>query len=80
MTELIRSARRQRNLSQRGLAAVLVEVSDRDTVTRSDVSRWERGKRIPTGDRLYWLSQVLHIPEDVLRRATREARQERAKL
>jgi transcriptional regulator with XRE-family HTH domain len=62
ISELIKDGRRGNKLSQRSLAEALVEVSGQDTVTRSDISRWERGKRIPTRHWLRWLSHVLNLP------------------
>ncbi|MCE7002140.1 helix-turn-helix domain-containing protein [Kibdelosporangium philippinense] len=77
ISELLRSARHRHKLSQRELADALIEASGRDTVTRSDISRWERGKRIPTGHWLYWLSRVLQIPLASLRQAATVARKYR---
>jgi transcriptional regulator with XRE-family HTH domain len=77
ISELIRSARHKHKLSQRELADALIEASGRDTVTRSDISRWERGKRIPTGHWLYWLSLVLQVPLASLRHAATVARKYR---
>ncbi|MFC0109362.1 helix-turn-helix domain-containing protein [Kibdelosporangium aridum] len=77
ISELIRSARHRHKLSQRELADALIAASGRDTVTRSDISRWERGKRIPTGHWLYWLSHVLQIPLASLRHAATVARKYR---
>lgn len=45
---LIRERRRQLGLSQADVAEA-VGVFDRPTVTRQEVARWERGKRIPRG-------------------------------
>ncbi|AHH96955.1 hypothetical protein GCM10010174_73860 [Kutzneria viridogrisea] len=62
ISELIKSSREENNLSQRRLAEALAAASGQDTITRSDVSRWERGKRIPTRHWLNWISQVLDVP------------------
>jgi transcriptional regulator with XRE-family HTH domain len=62
--------RRERGLSQSGLAAALAAASGRDTLTREEVSRWERDRRTPTP---YWLSHlaaVLHVPAEALRPPT----------
>jgi transcriptional regulator with XRE-family HTH domain len=59
--------RRETGKSQRRLAELLCEVSGRDTVTRHEVSRWERGERVPTS----WLpnlAMVLGLPLDRLER------------
>lgn len=77
ISELIKSARHRHKLSQRELADALIQASGRDTVTRCDISRWERGKRIPTGHWLHWLSRVLQIPPPHLRYAASMARRHR---
>lgn len=77
ISELIKWARERRNLSQRDLAQALVDVSGRDTITRSDISRWERGKRIPTNHWLHWLSCVLQVPLPHLQYAATVARRDR---
>lgn len=68
VSELLKSARLERGFSQRKLAEALTEASGRDTLTRSEVSRWESGRRIPRDYWQDWLSQVLGIPLDDLRR------------
>jgi transcriptional regulator with XRE-family HTH domain len=59
--------RRESGKSQRRLAELLCEVSGRDTVTRHEVSRWERGEREPTSW-LPHLATVLDVPLDRLER------------
>jgi transcriptional regulator with XRE-family HTH domain len=62
--------RRERGLSQSGLAAALAAASGRSTITREEISRWERDRRTPTP---YWLSHlaaVLRVPAEALRRPT----------
>lgn len=54
--------RRRRGLSQRRLAELLCSVSGVATVSRNEVSRWERGLRTPAGPWLAWLAQVLETP------------------
>jgi transcriptional regulator with XRE-family HTH domain len=49
-------------MSQGRLAGELNKVSGRITLTREDVSRWERGKRMPGPFRLPHLSIALQIP------------------
>ncbi|USX52584.1 MULTISPECIES: helix-turn-helix transcriptional regulator [Lentzea] len=82
ITSLIPQARRERGLTQRELADLLCEISHNDSVTREEVSRWERGKRIPGP---YWrtfLSAALDVPHAAVDRAaliereTRRARTE----
>jgi len=68
----IAALRRERGWSQAELATALAAVSGRETITREEVSRWERGRRTPTP---YWLSHlaaVLSVPPSALRPADRE--------
>lgn len=78
ISELIKRARKERGLSQTGLAMTLADVSGQDTVTRSDVSRWERGKRIPTRHWLRWLGEVLELSLERLEYAATFSRRFRA--
>jgi transcriptional regulator with XRE-family HTH domain len=54
-------ARRRRALgrSQRELAEALCWASGWPTVTRHEVSRWERGRRVPTARWRAFLAEVL---------------------
>lgn len=54
--------RRRRGLSQARLAELLCAASGVPTVSRNEVSRWERGRRVPARPWLAWLSQVLAAP------------------
>jgi transcriptional regulator with XRE-family HTH domain len=49
-------------LSQGRLAEELNKVSGHPTLTREEVSRWERGGRVPGRFWLPHLSAVLHVP------------------
>ncbi|MFF0576163.1 helix-turn-helix domain-containing protein [Streptosporangium saharense] len=60
--DLIRKLRLEHGWSQTGLADKLCEVSQHPTVTRSDISRWERGKRAPRPFWLRHLATVLEVP------------------
>ncbi|MEV0521824.1 helix-turn-helix transcriptional regulator [Streptomyces sp. NPDC050439] len=65
--------RRDAHKSQRQLAATLCALSGVQSVTRNEVSRWERGERLPE----LWLSfiaEVLKIPPGDLERAAAYAR------
>ncbi|WP_153812422.1 helix-turn-helix transcriptional regulator [Streptomyces sp. SUK 48] len=65
--------RRHSGRSQRQFAAVLCAVSGAQSITRNEVSRWERGERIPD----VWLStfaQVLGVPLRELEQAAAYAR------
>lgn len=59
--------RRESGKSQRRFAEALCEIGERETVTRHEVSRWERGARVPTS----WLPHVailLGVPLDRVER------------
>ncbi|HKS48432.1 MAG TPA: helix-turn-helix transcriptional regulator [Amycolatopsis sp.] len=71
---LIRLARRERGLTQYQLADALAGVSGNDSIGRDEVSRWERGKRVPGPYWQHWLSDVLHVSPDRLATAARLAR------
>ncbi|MFD5828447.1 helix-turn-helix transcriptional regulator [Lentzea sp. NPDC060358] len=62
ITALIPRARREQGLTQRALADLLCEISQNDSITREEVSRWERGKRIPGPYWRAWISAALHVP------------------
>ena len=64
--------------SQLRLAELLCAASGTPTVTRHEVSRWERGQRLPSAYWLGWLAVVLDVPLDDLERATATARRQRA--
>jgi tetratricopeptide (TPR) repeat protein len=74
--ELIARVRREQGRSQSRLAALLNERASTDTLTRHEVSRWERGERTPT-DWLPHLSPVLGVPLEELERSVAIARQQR---
>ncbi|MFC0861665.1 helix-turn-helix domain-containing protein [Sphaerimonospora cavernae] len=59
---VIRELRLTHGWSQGRLAAKLREVSQHATITREDVSRWERGKRTPGAFWLRHLATVLEVP------------------
>ena len=69
ITALIPQARREQGLTQRALADLLCEISQNDSVTREEVSRWERGKRIPGPYWRAWISEALDVPHAALDRA-----------
>jgi transcriptional regulator with XRE-family HTH domain len=75
---LIRRTRTERGLTQYRLADALASVSGNDGIGRDEVSRWERGKRVPGPYWRRWLADVLDIPPDLLRNAARLARVLRA--
>jgi transcriptional regulator with XRE-family HTH domain len=71
--------RTARGWSQLRMAAALCSVSGMPTVTRHEISRWERGERIPSGYWLGWLAATLDTPIELLERAAATARQNRAR-
>jgi transcriptional regulator with XRE-family HTH domain len=66
--------------SQLRVAELLCAASGVPTLTRHEVSRWERQERIPSPRWLRWLSVVLDIPFDDLERAAGVARVRRGDL
>lgn len=66
MGSLIRELRVARGWSQGQLAEALCEVSGRPTITREEVSRWERGVRVPGPFWLPHLASTLQTPVAVL--------------
>ncbi|MEU3165172.1 helix-turn-helix transcriptional regulator [Streptosporangium sp. NPDC006930] len=66
--ELIKQFRQAKGLTQASLADRLARVSGQATITRNEVSRWERGKRLPLAW-LPWLSIVLDLPLAMLDQA-----------
>lgn len=69
LPELLAGLRRSRGLSQDRLAELLCQQSGMPTVSREEVSRWERGKRSPSAYWLPWLAQTLDVPRAVLEQA-----------
>lgn len=72
--QLLAEARRQRGYSQVVLATLLCAAAGTTTVTRHEVSRWERGERLPGAHWLGWLALVLDLPVARLRSAARSGR------
>ncbi|WP_144121500.1 helix-turn-helix domain-containing protein [Catellatospora sichuanensis] len=68
---LIAETRRRRGYSQTRLAALLCAAAEVTTVTRHEVSRWERGDRLPGAQWLAWLALVLDLPPAWLAAAAR---------
>jgi len=71
---LLRTARRRQGDSQRRLADRLCAAARMPTVSRHEVSRWERGARLPSAYWLGWLAQVLVVDRAVLERAAARGR------
>lgn len=71
---LLARVRGEQGISQLRLAERLCAASGQPTVTRHEVSRWEREERVPTGYWLGWLGAVLDVPLAELERAAGAAR------
>jgi transcriptional regulator with XRE-family HTH domain len=74
---LIARVRAQLGLTQLRLAATLCAASGAATITRNEISRWERDERIPRGFWLAWLAMALDVPLTTLERASAVSRQRR---
>ncbi len=74
---LIARVRGELGISQLRLAERLCASSGMPTVTRKEVSRWEREERIPSGYWLGWLAVSLERPLWQLERAVALARRRR---
>ena len=71
--ELITTRRRGLGHSQRDLADLICAVSGRPTITRCEISRYERERRIPSPTIQEHLATALDLPVPMLRRAARFA-------
>ncbi|MBI3687072.1 MAG: helix-turn-helix transcriptional regulator [Actinobacteria bacterium] len=71
---LIRDLRKARGWSQSELARRLAETSGRPSLTREEISRWERATVIPGPYWLSHLSTVLGAPADLLAEEARLSR------
>jgi transcriptional regulator with XRE-family HTH domain len=58
--------RRRRGLSQQQLAHLLCAATGTSSLTRNEISRWERGQRQPAQAWMGWLALVLHVPSEQL--------------
>jgi transcriptional regulator with XRE-family HTH domain len=67
--ELLVRLRKGHGYSQDTVAQLLCTHSGTATVTRNEVSRWERQVRVPSAYWLRHLAHVLHVPLEVLREA-----------
>ncbi|WP_433534927.1 helix-turn-helix domain-containing protein [Micromonospora sp. CA-249363] len=63
-----------RGWSQRRAAAELCAAAGVATLSRHEVSRWERQRRVPGGFWLGWLAVVLDVPAAVLTEAAARTR------
>jgi transcriptional regulator with XRE-family HTH domain len=74
---LLTRVRLARGWSQLRVAELLCAASGAPTVTRHEISRWEREDRIPSEFWLGWLALVLEVPIDALAGAAARARRRR---
>jgi transcriptional regulator with XRE-family HTH domain len=74
---MLTEARHERGLSQARLADHLCASAGTPTITRNEISRWERGERVPSGFWLGWLAMVLDLPVERLEQAAAATRRER---
>jgi transcriptional regulator with XRE-family HTH domain len=74
---LLARVRGDQGVTQLRLAERLCAAAGVATVTRHEVSRWEREERIPSGYWLGWLAVVLDRPLAELERAAGAARRAR---
>ncbi len=75
---LIARVRGELGITQLRLAERLCASAGVATVTRHEVSRWERGERVPSGYWLAWLAAALDQPLGDLERAVAATRRLRA--
>lgn len=75
---LLTRVRQAQGRTQLRIAEMLCAASGIPTVTRHEVSRWEREQRLPGGHWLRWLAVVLEVPLDELERAAAASRRWRA--
>jgi transcriptional regulator with XRE-family HTH domain len=71
---LLTELRHHRGYSQLRLAELLCAAANVSTVSRHEVSRWEREERVPGAYWLGWLAAVLEVPLDRLEEAAALAR------
>lgn len=74
---LMARVRADRGISQLRLAERVCAAAGHPTVTRHEISRWEREERIPSGFWLGWLAVALELPLERLERAAATARRRR---
>ena len=75
--QLIARRRRQLGKTQRDLANDLCAKSGRPTLTRHEISRYERGLRLPASPLLTAIADTLNLPVAALRLAAATDRERR---
>lgn len=76
---LIARVRGEMGISQLRLAERVCASAGLATVTRHEISRWEREERIPSGFWLSWLAVALDVPIELLERGCAAARRRRGR-
>jgi len=71
---LLAGLRSARGWSQQRVAAELCAASGVPTLTRHEVSRWERQRRLPGAFWLGWLAVVLGVPAELLAESAARSR------
>ena len=79
MGALLARVRLASGKSQLRVAELLCAASGTPTVTRHELSRWEREERIASGFWLGWLSLVLEVPVETLTAAAMVTRRDRSR-
>ncbi|WP_433049580.1 hypothetical protein [Dactylosporangium sp. CS-033363] len=74
---LLTRLRLARGRSQLRLAEALCAAAGVPTITRHEVSRWERGERVPSPSWLAWIAFVLEAPVEELEEAAARSRRGR---
>ncbi|MEU3456435.1 helix-turn-helix transcriptional regulator [Micromonospora sp. NPDC006766] len=74
---LLAELRSTRGWSQQRVAAELCAASGVPTLTRHEISRWERQRRLPGDFWAGWLATVLGVPGELLAEAVAHSRRRR---
>ena len=72
--EMIKKGRKQADLSQRGLAKLLISSKKPDGVWATYVGQIEKGEKIPSDDVCTKLAEVLHLDSDMVLFAAYQAK------
>ena len=63
---LLRKFRKLSDLTQEGLVKELRIALEQESYSKSDISKWERGSKIPPEDLVNTLEEILSIPKGLL--------------
>ncbi len=67
---LLRKFRKLSDLTQEGLVKEFRIALEQESYSKSDISKWERGSKIPPEDLVNTLEEILSIPKGLLLKAT----------